>query len=394
MKVLYIYLDNVTSLGVVKKVKSKIKLLSKSGVEIEGIFLNRKIQSAYFEDNISYVPLSIPELPLLFNRRYIRNYKSHFQNNHDLKYLYKALDTEIAKREFDIILFRYPISNKYLYKFSKKYKNKIVFEHNTKELVELQLNAKRVLDYKNELKYGSKVLNNTRGIIGVGHEVVKYQLERSNCPNLSSAVIPNSIEVNELKTRDIPYFDEVSYNFLFLTGSPSPWVGIDIVLKSLSEFKDATKKIKLYIVGKENAQLVQLSNSLGLNGIVHFEGEKKGIELDHYFNNCHVAFGTMAMPRVGLLEHSSLKVLEYASRGIPFVVGYDDTNFYKKPEFEPYVLKLPYNGNPFDFNKVIEFTNRVFKLEHHSDDMKKLASQYLDTTLKMAQLSQYLLSLQ
>ena len=393
MKVLYIYLDNVTSLGVVKKVKSKIKLLSKSGIEIEGIFLNRKIQSARLEDNISYVPLPIPDLPLLFNRRYIRNFKLLFQNNHDLKYLYKALNIEVAKREFDVILFRYPISNKYLYRFSKKYKNKIVFEHNTKELVELQLDDKRDLDYKNELKYGSKVLSNSRGIIGVGHEVVKYQLERSNCSDLSNAVIPNSIEVDELKTRDIPYFDEISYNILFLTGSPSPWVGIDIVLKSLSEFKDTTKKINLYIVGKENPQLVELSNSLNLNEIVHFEGEKKGIELDYYFNNCHVAFGTMAMQRVGLSEHSSLKVLEYASRGIPFIIGYDDTNFYKTIEFETFVLKLAYTGSSFDFKKVIDFTDRVFKVKNHSQAIKKLATQYLDTSLKMDQLSQYLLTL-
>lgn len=393
MKVLYIYLDNVTSLGVVKKVKSKIKLLSKSGIEIEGIFLNRKIQSARFEDNISFVPLSIPVLPLLFNRRYIRNFKLHFQNNHDLKYLYKALNIEVAKREFDVILFRYPISNKYLYRFCKKYKNKIVFEHNTKELVELQLNDKRDLDYKNELKYGSKVLSNSRGIIGVGHEVVQYQLERSNCPDLSNAVIPNSIEVDELKTRDIPYFDEISYNFLFLTGSPSSWVGIDIVLKSLSEFKDVSKKINLYIVGKENSKLVQLSDSLNLNASVHFVGEKKGIELDYYFNNCHLAFGTMAMQRVGLSEGSSLKVLEYASRGIPFVVGYDDNNFENNKAFEPFFLKIPYNNKPFDFQKVIVFTNEVFKSKEHPAVMRGLSLKFLDTSLKMKQLSEFLVSL-
>lgn len=393
MKVIYIYLDNITSLGVVKKVKSKIKLLSSFEISIEGVFLNRNIQKISVEDNISYAPLVVPQLPLMYNRRYIRNFKNYFEHNNYLKHLYINLDKELSKRKFDLIVFRYPISNKYLYKFTKKYKNKIVFEHNSKELVELRLTDDRIREFNDELKYGSKVLKNAKAIVGVGNEIVQYQIERSGKPSLPHAVISNSIEVGSLNIRRMPDLDSTEYNFLFLTGSPSPWVGIDIVLKSLSEFNDTTKKINLYIVGKKNPQLLDLAYKLNLNHIVYFEGEKSGIELDAYFNKCHIAFGTMAMQRVGLSEHSSLKILEYASRGIPFVIGYNDTNFYQNTEFDPFVLKLPYNNQTFDFNDVIAFTNKVFKITNHSLMMNKLANSYLDTSLKMKEFRNFLLSL-
>jgi hypothetical protein len=57
------------------------------------------------------------------------------------------------------------------------------------------------------------------------------------------------------------------------------------------------------------------------------------------------------------------------------------------------VFLIGLRANLFDFKKVIDFTDRVFKLKNHSQAIKKLATQYLDTSLKMDQLSQYLLTL-
>jgi glycosyltransferase involved in cell wall biosynthesis len=397
MKVLYIFIDSTKSMGVIKKVKSKIKLLNNTGIEVEGLFLNKDIVKRDYnsDEKITYVPLVVSELPFFYNRRFIRNYKAYFTYISFYKKLYEALTDEVSKKTFDVILFRYPLANQYLYHFAKKFSNKIVFEHNSKELIEQSLRKDGVNSflYKQEKKYGAKVLQLAKGITGVGKEVTLYELNKSGNVNLPHVVISNSIEVSSMPLRSTPLLNKVNYNFLYLTGSPSPWVGIDIVLKSLSAYKSHHKNIKLYIVGPKSESLVKLVNELGLTDTVLFEGEKKVDELSDYFNFCHVAFGTMAMQRVGLAEHSSLKILEYASRGIPFVVGYDDTNFYENPNFQPFILKIPYNNKPFDFQKVIVFTNEVFKSKEHPAVMRGLSLKFLDTSLKMKQLSEFLVSL-
>lgn len=397
MKVLYVFLDSTKSSGVLKKVKSKIRLLNGNGIEAEGLFINKYIteRSVSKVERITYVPLIVPPLPFYFNRRFIRNFKAKFSYNNFYKHLYKTLHEEVSKKEFDIILFRYPLSNKYLFRFVKKYKSKVVFEHNSKELVELSLgeNGTNTFIYKQESKYGSRVLNIAKGITGVGKEVTQYELNKSGNSALANAVISNSIEVNTMPLRTVPELNKKEYNFLYLTGSPSPWVGIDIVLKSLSAYSPIDKKIMLYVVGPKSDALMSLVNDLKLNDIVLFEGEKNSEELNDYFDFCHVAFGTMAMQRVGLAEHSSLKILEYSSRGIPFIVGYDDTNFYENLEFQQFILKLPYNNEIFDFEKVISFTDKVYKITDHAQKMRSLSLSYLDTSVKMKQLSDFLISI-
>lgn len=397
MKVLYVFLDSTKSLGVLKKVKSKIKLLNGDGVDAEGIFLNKYITERKFseEECITYIPLHIKELSFFYNRRFIRNYKAYFLYNNFYKQLYKKLDEEVKRKDFDVILFRYPLANKYLLSFCKKYSNKIIFEHNSKELVELSLseNGTKSYAYINEKKFGSRVLSHAKGITGVGNEITDYEVQRSGKFDIKRAVISNSVEVDSIPIRSIPELNYKVYNLLYVTGSPSTWVGIDIVLKSISEFKDQFKQIKLFIVGPKSDDLLRLVHDLKISDKVYFEGEKHGQELDVYFNTCHAAFGTMAMQRVGLKEHSSLKILEYSSRGMPFVLGYDDTNFFENNEFKPFFLKIPYTGSSFNFMDVIDFVDKVYTQTNHPVEMRNLSERYLDTSVKMSQLKMFLKAL-
>ena len=398
IKVLYIFLDSTKSSGVLKKVKSKIKLLNGNGIEAQGIFINKNILEYHYnkDEKIAYVPFKVPKTPFFFNRRYIRNFKKKFEYNNWYKHLYKTLDIEVSKFDFDILLFRYPLSNKYLLRFVKEHSGKVVFEHNSKELIELSLNpgGKTTDTYLQEEEYGSKVLKYAKALTGVGKEITTYEVKRSGVSNKPSAVISNSIEVSTLKQRNIPELNGKDYNLLYLTGSPSPWVGIDIVIRSLAEHQSSNKNVKLFIVGPKLDSLVKMVNELNLSDRVVFEGEKQGEELDEYFNRCHIAFGTMAMQRVGLKEHSSLKILEYASRGMPFIIGYDDTNFVNTPEFSPYYRILNYNGTSININEVISFADKLFQDKEHPRLMRELSFKYLDTIVKMNQLRDFIQSLE
>ncbi|MDC0338136.1 glycosyltransferase [Flavobacteriales bacterium] len=397
MKILYVFLDETKSPGVRKKVRSKINSLNNQGIDTLGIFLNTEVKKNEnnFEEKIEYVKLKIKPLSTIFNRRYLRDVKWLFETKKYNKERYRLLSEIIEKHFFDFIIMRYPLANRELLRFVKKNKNKIIFEHNSKELVELSLSKQnKVLNHiiENEKLYGPKVLGYAKAIFGVGNEVVQYEVSRTKTNQKPNCVISNGIDVDSIDIRNLPKYDGKEIRILFLTGSPSPWVGIDIVLESLANFS-GKQDVKLYIVGPENEELITLSSELNLNTIVDFTGSKANDELDYYFNLCHIAFGTMAMTRVGLSEHSSLKVCEYAARGIPFVLGYDDTNFCKSKAFKPYFSKIEPKNNRIDFSQVIQFGESVMHLPNHSAEMHKIAKEELDSEVKMKKLKDFLIGL-
>ena len=226
---------------------------------------------------------------------------------------------------------------------------------------------------------------------GVGYEVLEYQKQRIAPNQIAAKVIPNSFDVKSVPVRQIPEVHE-KIKFLFLTGSPFPWVGIDLLLKSIVDFPQK-KKIEIFIVGPIINEYLKFCVENNINDIVFFEGEKSGNDLDSYFSKCHIAFGTLAMQRVGLNEHSSLKVLEYASRGIPFVIAYQETNFFSVKEFSDFYLQLPYNGERIDLKKVLIFAKKIIKDKQHAEQMRILSLKHLDTSIKMSSLKEFLLEL-
>lgn len=395
MKILYLFLDGTQSPGVISKVKSKIRFLNRAGLDVKGIFMNRNITEYRYDDEerIVYLPLSIQPLSSVFNRRYIRNYKWYFAAKSYLKQFYRQLEEEVAKHPCDLILFRYPLSNKYLYRFCRRYSGKIVFEHNSKELYEMEMaNAKQTaMQYyiEAEKKYAPLVLSSARALTGVGREVTAYQEKRSGKPGILTAVIPNGIDVGPLPVRKSPGMAAGTLELLFVTGSPSPWVGIDILLNSLEAYK-GPRKFQVSIVGRLPENFAAEIVKRGLGEQVTLAGEKRGKELDAFFDKSHIALGTLAMQRVGLQEHSSLKVLEYAARGIPFVICYEETNFSGIPDFAPFYDQQPYDGKTIDLDRIAAFADRALADSAHPEKMRALAEKHLDFSVKMKELELFL----
>src|ERR1700741_226291 len=179
MKLVYIFLDNTQSAGVVKKVKSKIRSLNDVGLDVTGVFLNKNIKDTSFDEanKIHYVALPESKLPSIFSRRFIRNYNWYFNVNKANKVLYKTLEAYLEKVRYDLIILRYPLSNASLLKFIQK--NSIVLEHNTKELEELEINRNKnkVADYiyRNDKDFAPRVLSLAKGLISVTPEILDYE---------------------------------------------------------------------------------------------------------------------------------------------------------------------------------------------------------------------------
>lgn len=139
------------------------------------------------------------------------------------------------------------------------------------------------------------------------------------------------------------------------------WHGFDRIIKGLKEYKSKTnlEKVKFYIVcGKDNEDVKNLKllvNDLGLNDTVIFKGEVWGADLDELFNISDVAIGSLGRHRNGISSLKTLKNVEYAARGIPFIYSEDNSDF----DGKPYIIKASQDDSSINIKALIESTRLV-----------------------------------
>lgn len=141
------------------------------------------------------------------------------------------------------------------------------------------------------------------------------------------------------------------------------WHGFDRIIEGLNlyyrenKFRDV--KVYLKIVGKGNKQtydfLVNLVKKYNLRDYVSFYGEQYGKSLDELFETADLAIGCLGCHRKKIKEISSLKNVEYAARGIPFI--YSEQN----PDFDnmPYVKKELPDDSPINIQELVEWRKKV-----------------------------------
>ena len=141
------------------------------------------------------------------------------------------------------------------------------------------------------------------------------------------------------------------------------WHGFDRIIDGLNLYYRENKcrdvKVYLKIVGKGNEQtydfLVNLVKKYNLRDYVSFYGEQYGKSLDALFETADLAIGCLGCHRKKIKEISSLKNVEYAARGIPFI--YSEQN----PDFDnmPYVKKELPDDSPINIQELVEWRKRV-----------------------------------
>lgn len=148
------------------------------------------------------------------------------------------------------------------------------------------------------------------------------------------------------------------YNILGL-GTIFKYHGYEKVLYSIkeSEGKVNNKLIQFHIVGEsdELKDLKELSIKLNIEKNLIFHGKKFGKELDEIFDEVDVAMGCLALYRRNADIDTTLKVVEYMVRGIPFVTSgiinnKNTTNMY---------LKIENNESPLQISKIYNFTESI-----------------------------------
>lgn len=342
MKKKFLYLnlnsnDYSENSGVQKKISAQIESLIKLGfkVDILGRFddissrkyhLNYEvIQDSTYSSNILYEILSFFKIPKV-----------------------KKILEIIEKEKYDYIFIRRRPLTYGMISFLKKIKNNNIlwdiptypYDEEDKKIKNKILLFFEKVFFRNKLRlYVNKIITLT---------------EDKEIFNIKCINIVNGIDLRKITLKKINFSKEVS---ILSVSTCHEWHGIDRFLYSLLQYRKngGKEKIKFHIVG-EGTEIPKLKkiveDNIELQDIVIFYGFKAGEELDEIYNNSDIALGSLGFNRINLEKGSTLKMREYCAKGIPFVVGYNDTSFSKDL---PFYYQVSNDESLLDIEKIIEW---------------------------------------
>jgi Glycosyl transferases group 1 len=385
MKVVYAFPYNPASRGVLNKIDDKLHFISATGVNLTALAISpndvttSEIKYPAQFANSSYNPPKIVQFgPLKIIATLLRK-----------RYAAKFLEREIGKLNPDVVLMRYGYANPFVVKLMKRYP--IVFEHNTKELEELELSFdgirksgwEKATNYWLEKYFAAKVIRNAAGIVGVTTEITNYELNRAG-KKIPALTLGNGIDFNRIPFTSGPAYNGGTLHLLLLSSVAVSWHGVDRLLKGIGENDD----VHLWLAGKFTDTDIQLAQKCKHK--VTFTGMLKGDQLDELFGKVHLAVASLAINRKGLTEMSALKVREYAARGVPFVTAFDDPDLPDgvMPEGSGW-LRITQKDEPVNMQALSQFALTAASAENRKR-LRVFAEQQMNYSQKMKVLVEFL----
>ena len=154
----------------------------------------------------------------------------------------------------------------------------------------------------------------------------------------------------------------------------SSWHGYDRIIKGIRKYKDQNRprKIIFKIIGDGSAKndLEQLTRQLKLEDEIQFHPPKYNDELSRFYDDADIGVGSLGFFRANQTYGSTLKLREYAAKGIPFIYGYEDQHF----EHCAFAKKYENNNTTIDIQSILDFYDsldpetpnimRTFALNH------------------------------
>lgn len=175
--------------------------------------------------------------------------------------------------------------------------------------------------------------------------------------------LSNSIALNRipLKERKI---NEGNIRFIGVANL-SFWHGFDRFLYGLHNYYLTTNERNIFfdIVGNGDlmVELKNLSKNLRLEDVVIFHGSLSGKQLDDVFERADIGVGCLGCHRKGIKEVKSLKNVEYAARGIPFIYSENNSDF----DSMKYVIKIIPDESPINISEILTAFYHIDKDPEH-----------------------------
>lgn len=370
-----------TSPGILKKNVQRVSALKNNGIDISGLFftkdhldvkpLNSNILKIGYQDIFPF-----QKFPLLW--RLIPYYTSWKHIRVINNYVNKVLATS----NNTYIYLRYPGASAFALQMLRNWKSrgiKFSIEMNGKEEAFYQ---KELQDNPNDLfakyrlrceqKYASKIMQCASLIVGVSQEITKYYANNNLNYTLSNGFDVQSVEALKKEVNE-----DKAIKFVLISGSPNYWNGSDRYIRAFKNYK-GTKPIELHLIGSFNQNyLTDLPSYIINHGVL----EKK--QIDTIMETMHIGLGSSALHRVNLTEGNVLKVREYIARGLPTVIGYQDTDLsFGKPL--NFVYHIAADESEINLDAIIQWASDLYFTNPDINlNIRNFAEDNLDYSKKM-----------
>ncbi len=148
---------------------------------------------------------------------------------------------------------------------------------------------------------------------------------------------------------------------LLAVAAMSDWHGYDRLIRGIAALTPQERSgVVLDLVGDGgNGALCAwraLADALGVGNQVAFHGYRSGAALDRLFDAADAGVCALGLHRIGLSRASTLKLREYAARGLPFVYAADDPAV---PEGFPFALRVASDEEAADARAILAFARRM-----------------------------------
>lgn len=331
---------------------------------------------------------------------YIRNSKLVIENRYGEKRtydLYKGrtnyrksmnlvLKKIVDKQDYTHLYFRFPGSIEwYFFNTLKSIKKQNIYIF--LELPTYPFDGERRLFLKSEIKKKRYLSYFLRQVIYFSEKIYTLRIKKyvnkivtfmshKKIWGINTIVIENGVNVNEYLPALLSKSKEYEDIFV-LTGvaNISEWHGYDRVIEGIKNYKSSMSKkrnIIFNVVGNsvEAERLQELVNSYNLNDCVFFLGTLYNDDLKKVYEQTDLAIGSLGMHRIGLSEGSTLKVKEYCSLGIPFVISYVERGL---PENFSYCLNVSSNDSAIEIQELVDFNSKFSDRKMVSEVMHEFA---------------------
>ena len=392
MKLLFIYPNFASSLGVMKKVRSKLNALTAvNGCDVHLLIYGNQIdQGAFdgFEVTMHWLEIQKPPSNRILSKPILWPVLYESQTRFRLNALLPRIQELIP----DIIVMRDLPSNKSSLTFLKKLNSicPLVLEINTDIQSELEMKADNSelgkwysVEAKKEKAYKPKVFQSISAILPVTRELGVYATKLARQP-LPSLVLSNGVQLN-LEDEVGAFPDSTVIRGVFLAGTASVWNGVDRLIKSVKAYS-GKQPLQIDVYGGEQMEDVNLDNVQ-----IRFKESISADKVKDVLGNYHFGTSTLALFRKKMEEASTLKVREYLASGLPTVLAYSDTDV---PNESPFVFRIQNNDDDLDFEAIIEWLVPLLKEGSQSKkSIVEFARLHLDYNVKVKEMAVFLESL-
>ncbi|MBG0775029.1 MAG: glycosyltransferase [Desulfovibrionaceae bacterium] len=249
----------------------------------------------------------------------------------------------------DVVYMRYPIADHHLLELTRRV-DTIVFEHQSKELLELRSAESPLL--RQEEIFGTRCIARAMGIVGATRDIVDWELERIG-EKKPWHVLPNGIDPDSLPPCGRNFGARIE---LLALADFRIWHGLDRFIRGMAVYR-GPRELHVHVAGKgpELDRYAALIAELGLERNFTFHGYLDKERITEISERCQVVLGALAHHRIGLTELCSLKNREYCLRGMPFVFACKDPDF--PPDLD-FVVNVPGDESPVDVGPVVALAER------------------------------------